>query len=89
MDIGNAIGKFLYANLKCLRARDKWVTWILIELGLYGGLPAHIDLAWDKIHIHQRLEFWCIPFSCLTNHTGHLMEQWSRKYWSKKKMGGS
>lgn len=43
-NIGNAIGKFVYVDLKCLGEKDKRVTWILIEKEYQGGFPDHIDL---------------------------------------------
>ena len=45
MEIGNAIGKFIYINLCCLGIKDKRISWILVELHFSGGLPAHIDIA--------------------------------------------
>lgn len=55
--IGNAIGKFVYVDPKCLGARDKWVAWILIEKEYRGGFPDHIDLVWGELSIHQRLDY--------------------------------
>lgn len=45
-DIGNAIGKFVYVDLKCLGAKDKRVAWILIEKEYRGGFPDHINFHW-------------------------------------------
>jgi len=73
-DIGNFIGRFIYVDPKLLGAQDKTFAWILVELGFSTGLPAHIDLAWDQIHAHQRLDYWRIPFRFLIcHHTRHLM----------------
>jgi len=39
MDIGNAIGKFVYVDPHFLGTSDKRVTWILIEKEYRGGFP--------------------------------------------------
>ena len=86
IEIGNPIGKFIYVDPKCLGAKDKRVAQILIERGYTGGFPEHIELVWDKTHIHQQLDFWCIPFHCLIFHCmRHLMAQCPRKQWRKQK----
>jgi hypothetical protein len=56
-DIGNFIGRFIYVDPKLLGAQDKTFAWILVELGFSRGLPAHIDLSWEQIHTHQRLDY--------------------------------
>jgi len=47
-DIGNAIGKFVYVDPKCLGAKYKRVVWILIEKEYRGGFPDHIELLWGN-----------------------------------------
>lgn len=56
-NIGNAIGKFAYVDPKCLGAKDKRVAWILIEKEFQGGFPDHIELLWEELNMHQRLDF--------------------------------
>jgi len=88
-DIGNSIGRFIYVDPKCLGAREKIVTWILVELGFFGGLLAYIDLAWEQTHTHQRLDYWSIPFLCLIfHHTGHLMARCPQRISRKEAKGG-
>lgn len=71
--IGNAIGKFIYVDPKCLGAKDKRVAWILIEKEYRGGFPEYIDFSWDSLAIQQRLDYWGVPFRCSICHkTGHL-----------------
>lgn len=71
--VGNAIGKFVYVDLKCLGAKDKRVAQILIEKEYRGGFPDHIYLHWGDINLQQRLDFWGVPFHCSTCHRiGHL-----------------
>lgn len=72
MDIGNAIGNFIYINPQCLGAWDKIIIWILIEKEYLD----HIEIIWEGIHLAQKLDFWGVPFRChICQHTGHLMVQ--------------
>lgn len=40
--IGNAIGRCVYVDPRCLGGKDKCVAWILIEKAYRGGFPDHI-----------------------------------------------
>jgi len=73
-DIGNAIGKFIYVDPRCLGARDKRIAWVLIEKYFGEAFPDHIELRWDNINLRKHLDFWGIPFTCLNFcQTGHLI----------------
>lgn len=73
--IGNAIGRCVYVDPKCLGEKDKHVAWILIEKAYRGGFLDHIELSWRDLKINQRLEFWGVPFRCLACHRiGHLIK---------------
>lgn len=55
--IGNAIGRFIYVDPRCIGAKDKRVAWILIEKEFKGGFPESIDLTWELSKIQQRLDY--------------------------------
>jgi len=80
IEIGNAIGRFVYVDPRCLGEKDKRIAWILIEKAYRGGFPDHIEIAWRDLKINQRLDFWGIPFRCLACHrTGHLIKHCPRR----------
>lgn len=80
IDIGNAIGKFLYVETQCLGGRDKITALILIKKEFMGGLPDYIELLFEGTHLVQRLDFLGVPFRCLIfQHTRHLMAQCPRQ----------
>ena len=71
MDIGNAIGKFVYVDPHCLGAQDKRVAQISIQKEYHGGFLDHINLFQGDTHLSRRLEFWGVPFWCSQcDHTG-------------------
>jgi len=43
---------------KCLGAKDKRVAWILIEKEYHGDFPDPVNLHWEDINLHQRLDYW-------------------------------
>jgi hypothetical protein len=64
-EIENAIGKFLYANPKFMAGKDRRMGKFLVEIDLFEGLSAMIEIAWGGSVIHQRLDFVGVPFRCL------------------------
>jgi len=73
--IGDSIGKFVYVDPWCRGVKDKRITWILIEKQYKGGHPEQLEICWGGSNIHQRLDFWGIPFRCSGCHkTGHLIK---------------
>lgn len=80
MDIGNAIGKFVYVDPRCLGAPHKRVSWFRIEKESRGGFPDHIDFHWGETHLSQRLDLQGVPFRCsYHHHTRHMLAQCPRR----------
>lgn len=78
--IGNSIGRFVYVDPWCRGEKDKRIAWILIERPFKGGYPDHLEIAWGSSKIHQRLDFWGIPFRCSWCHkTRHLIKNCSHR----------
>lgn len=71
----------MYVDPWCRGEKDKQITWILIENPYKGGYPDHLEIAWGSSNIHQRLDFWGIPFRCFGCHkTGHLIKNCSHRF---------
>ena len=88
-EIGNAIGRCVYVDSRCLGEKDKCVAWILIDKSFRGGFPDHIDISWGDFKICQRLDFWGVPFRCSACHqTGHLFRNFPRVLSKDRKQQG-
>lgn len=86
IEIGNSINKFVYVDPWCRGEKDKRIVWILIEKVYKGGYPDHIEIAWGRHRIKQRLYFWGIPFRCsLCHRIGHLIKNYRRHHFPEKK----
>ena len=76
MEIGNAVGWFVYLDSKVLGARDKRVARILVEVEFFGDLFDTVILEWVTLCFNQRIKYRGILFRCiLCHHTGHLLER--------------
>jgi len=74
IDISNTIGKFIYVDPRCLGARDKEISWVLIEKHFGEAFSNHTKLRWENINLTYCLDFWGTPFRCLNSHQiGHLI----------------
>ena len=74
-EIGNSIGKFIYADPWCRGEKDKRIAWVLIEKPYKGAYPDHMIIEWEGGTISQRLDYWGIPFRCSQCHRiGHLIK---------------
>lgn len=69
MEIGNATGKFIYVDPACMGARDKIISWILVDIHLSGGLPAEMHIHWELAppHIVPRVLECVVPVSDLSS----------------------
>jgi hypothetical protein len=74
--IGNTIGKFIQVDLKQMGGSDRRIGKIMVELDTFEGLPEEIEINWQVLKIHQRLDYVGVPFCCSwCKETGHLCHQ--------------
>jgi hypothetical protein len=71
--IGDSLGTFISVDNATLRAPDRKVNKVLVELDIHGGLHESLDIVWRERKKKQHLDYLGIPFRCNRCHsTGHL-----------------
>lgn len=71
--IGNSIVHMKHIYPQILGKNDKHIAWILVEVCFVGGFLGDVDLVWGQRNHRQRVDYWGVPFRCLTcHHIGHL-----------------
>jgi hypothetical protein len=71
--IGNTLGKFISADLGALKATDKRICRVLVEIDIHSGLLETLEIVWRGHHLSQSLDYLGIPFRCSRcRKTGHL-----------------
>ena len=71
--IGNALGKFIKVDDGVLRALDKRIGRLLVEIDIHTGLLETLEIVWCGYHLSQTLDYLGIPFKCSwCQKTSHL-----------------
>jgi hypothetical protein len=71
--IGNALGRFIRVDDLSLRAPDRKLGRILVEVDIHSGLLETLDIQWCGHVICQKLDYLGLPFRCtFCRKTGHL-----------------
>jgi hypothetical protein len=71
--IGNELGRFIKVDDQALKAPDKRLCKVLVEIDIHSGLLEMLEIEWQGHVVSQRLDYLGVPFSCsLCRWTGHL-----------------
>jgi hypothetical protein len=71
--IGNILGKFICADLRALKANDRRICRVLVEIDIHSGLLESLEISWHGHHFFQPLDYLGIPFRCSNcQKMGHL-----------------
>lgn len=70
--LANSVGKFIRIDNKNMFGMEKKIARVMLEFNITRGLPAEVEIIWGNRIIHQRLDYFQIPFRCFfCCKTGH------------------
>jgi hypothetical protein len=71
--IGNKLGRYISLDEYSLRAPDRRLGKVLVEVDIHSGLLESLEINWRGHTVTQRLDYLGIPFRCTTcRRTRHL-----------------